>query len=202
MASPQTAPDSAPEFAGLGRRLAAFILDFLIAYSILFLVGFAIRGLRAYGLWSPTPTDPSGTYSPVAAWAALGPGRKSAVLVSYLVSFGLIYLALFESSGWQAGFGKRLLNIYVADAERRPLGLLRALVRSSTKWVLHPFGGSLLSAATIAATTEHKALHDYVARSRVFRGRPSPAAPLAAWRVLAAFAISFLWLLATFLVTL
>jgi hypothetical protein len=48
---------------------------------------------------------------------------------------------------------------------------------------------------------DKKALHDYVAKTLVVRGRPVPGGSIEAWRVVAAFGIPFVWLMSTVLAT-
>jgi hypothetical protein len=74
---------------------------------------------------------------------------------------GVIYFTLFESSVWQATFGKRLLDIHVTDDEGRRIGIRRALGRWFWKILLGYFWVNIASLATIPSTKEKKALHDY-----------------------------------------
>lgn len=183
MASSQAAP-AAPAalaqlpFAGLGRRLAAYFADLAVSSSVLFLLGFTMRGLRAVGLWSPAAERVGGASDPVAAWHALGAGGKSAMVLGYVLSMGVIYFALFESSAWQATFGKRLLDMHVTDDEGRRIGVRRAFGRWFWKFFLAYFGVNIASLATIPSTRNKKALHDYAARTLVVRGRPVPGGSL------------------------
>jgi hypothetical protein len=56
MASSQPALTSLarPSYAGFGRRLGAHLLDVVIAYSVVVVVGIAMRILHAFGLWMPS----------------------------------------------------------------------------------------------------------------------------------------------------
>lgn len=200
MASAQQLPVELPQqsFAGLGRRLAAYFLDLLISLSVIFAVGFLLRGLRASGLWTPAIEKAS----PEEIWRGLRAVAKLAVLIGYLLSIGPIYLALFEASPWQASFGKRILKVYVTDDEGRRISIARAFGRSVTKWILNSILLWPFSMVTIAASKKNKALHDYVAETLVVRGRPTPEGALEPWRVVAAFGVPFVWLLGTFLATL
>jgi hypothetical protein len=92
-------------YAALVHRVAAYVIDLIIAFSVMMAAGFASRILFAAGLVTPVPpTDP------VSLWASLSAGLKLAVLFAYMLAMGPIYFALFESSPWQATFGKRLLT--------------------------------------------------------------------------------------------
>jgi uncharacterized RDD family membrane protein YckC len=190
-----------PPFAGLVRRLTAYFTDLAISASIFLLLALAMRGFRGVGLWRPAAGQAGEVYDPMTAWHALGGGGKLAVVLGFVLSMGVIYFTLFESSVWQATFGKRLLDIHVTDDEGRRIRIRRALGRWFWKILLGYFWVNIASLATIPSTKEKKALHDYLARTLVVRGRPAPGGSLEAWRVVAAFGIPFVWLMATFLAT-
>jgi uncharacterized RDD family membrane protein YckC len=206
MASSQAVPaaSGAPALlplAGLGRRLAAYFTDMAISASVFLLLALTMRGLRGAGIWRPAAERTEG-YEPMAAWQALGAGAKVAVVLGFVLSMGAIYFTLFESSAWQATFGKRLFGMHVTDDGRKRISVRRALGRWFWKFFLAYFWINVASLATIPFTREKKALHDYVARTLVVRGRPVPGGSLETWRIIAAFGIPFVWLLATFVATL
>jgi hypothetical protein len=99
MATSQAAPSALafPALAGLGRRIAAYLLDLLIAFSVLLLVAISMRVFRAVGVWTP-----DGTEDPVEIWRALGVGAKLLVVSAYVLSGGPVYFILFHASPWQA----------------------------------------------------------------------------------------------------
>jgi uncharacterized RDD family membrane protein YckC len=171
MASSRAVPaaSSAPAqlaFAGLGRRLAAYFVDMAICASVFILLALTMRGLRGVGLWRPATERAGDVYDPMAAWHALEAGSKLAVVFGFVLSMGVIYFALFESSAWQATFGKRLLDMHVTDDEGRRIGVRRALGRWIWKFCLGYFWINVASLATIPFTKEKKALHDYVEDSK------------------------------------
>ena len=188
--------------AGLGRRLAAYFTDMAISASVFLFLVLAMRGLRGVGLWKPGTDQAVKGYAPMVAWQALGAGAKFAVVLGFVLSMGVIYFALFESSAWQATFGKRLFDMHVTDDEGKRIGVRRALGRWFWKFFLGYFWINVASLATIPLTKDKKALHDYLARTVVVRGRPVPGASLEAWRIIAGFGIPFTWLVAIFLATL
>ena len=195
MASSQPSLVTVPQssYAGLGRRIAAYLIDVLIAIALLFVVGFLMRGLRAAGVWTPAEVlDPS------VAWREMAVPAKIAILVAFVVSMGPFCLAFFEASAWQASVGKRLLNIYVTDGAGRRLGLVRSLGRSFAKCFFNLFYLVLASVVTIAASAKKQALHDFAAKTLVMRGQPEPGGSLEPWQILAAFGIPFFWLVVTF----
>jgi uncharacterized RDD family membrane protein YckC len=113
-----------------------------------------------------------------------------------------VYRVLFEASAWQATLGQRWLNIYVTSDDGMRISLTRSLYRWLAKWVFGCLGGSFVSLGTILATANHKALHDYFGKTVVVRGRPLPGGMLEPWRIAAAFAVPFVWMMGTFLLTL
>lgn len=197
MASSQPAPLAVapPSFAGFGRRLAAFVIDAVLACCPMVVFAITFRILHALHVW----TVRNEGFDPVETWHAMAVPAKLAILLDYVILMGPIYLAVFESSSWQASVGKRLLGIYVTDDQGRRIGIARAFGRWIAKVVLNWFMLLLVSVVTIVATRRKQALHDFVAGTLVVCGRPQPGGSLETWRILAAFVIPYLWLLATFL---
>src|SRR5690242_12653707 len=62
-------------FAGLVRRLTAYLADMAISASIFFLLFLTMRGLRGIGLWSPLRTQ-SATQSHSGTRWALAPSLQ------------------------------------------------------------------------------------------------------------------------------
>jgi uncharacterized RDD family membrane protein YckC len=186
-------------YAGLGRRSAAYLLDLVVSLSPIILAGIALRILRAVGAW--TPAGAGGELAPEELWHALGTIAKLSVIFAFVLSTGLVYFALFESSPWQATLGKRLLDVHVTGDDRARIGIARSFGRSVARCVLNSFGLVLVSVLTILATNKGKALHDFAAKTLVVRGRPSPGGPLELWRMAVGFGVPFFWTLGTFLAT-
>jgi uncharacterized RDD family membrane protein YckC len=184
-------------FAGLGRRVGAQILDVIINLSIVFFVGVVIRVLRSTGAWTP-----AGGSDPRAMYAAVGPGARWAIFLAFIVATGPVYFILCHASPWQATFGKRLLKIYVTSNNGKRISMARSFARWLTFCVLGLFGASLVSLVTIAATSQQKAIHDFCAGTLVWRGQPQPGGSLEPWRIAACFGVPFVWITATFLLTL
>ena len=103
---PPIAPALAVPYADLASRVGAYIVDMIVAFCISMAAGFTARLLFAAGLVTEVPpTDP------VSLWASLGITLKLVVVFSFVLAMGPIYFSLFESSPWQATFGKRLLRV-------------------------------------------------------------------------------------------
>ncbi|HEX6802274.1 MAG TPA: RDD family protein [Terriglobales bacterium] len=188
-------------FAGLGRRLAAYFVDMAIVASGFVFLALTMRGLRGVGLWRPGGERVGEVHDPITLWYAMGAGAKGAVVLGFVLSMGVLYFALFESSAWQATFGKRLLDIHVTNNQGRRIGVRRAVGRWFWKFFLGYFGVNIVSLVTIPCVKNKKALHDYMANTLVVRGGPIPGGSLESWRVVAAFGIPFVWMMATFLAT-
>lgn len=194
-AQPVSAAIPQPFYASLGSRIAAHLIDAVIAGSVFFIAAFVMRGLRVVGVWTP-PLEAD----PIVRWHGMAISAKLAVIMTFIVSMGPIYLGLFQASAWQASFGKRLLHIYVTDEAGRRLRLARSLARSFAKDAFSVFSLTLFSIVTIAASDKKQALHDFAAKTVVVPGRPVPGGSVEPWRIVAAFGISFVWILGTFLI--
>jgi uncharacterized RDD family membrane protein YckC len=139
--------------AGLGRRLAALLVDSLILVAS----GWLLLNMVAAG-----------------AVLSLGDGALAAraVGIATLVVAGAagLYRPLFEAGPWQATPGKRLLGIYVAREGGGRLGLGRALLRELGRAIcaLTLGAGYLLA----LADGRRRGLHDRLAGTVVLRGRP------------------------------
>ena len=195
--SPAAFPQTS--YAGLGRRVAAHLIDVLIAIAVTMAAGFFMQWLRTLGIWT-VPTAPTGEADPVRLWQTMVVGAKAAIIVCFIVTMGPFYLSLLQASAWQASIGKRLLNIYVTDTAGRRLGLGRSLARSFAKDffnVFYPVG--LVSVATMIGTTKKQAVHDFAANTVVVNGRPSESGSPELWRFVAGLGIQFLWFVLTML---
>lgn len=110
-------------FANLRLRVAAFLFDYLIiaAYIIILIIASVLLGL------GPLRQPFQGFF------ANPNSGEISAFLL--LVLPVILYFALFESSSWQATWGKRKIGLCVINAQGERLSLGRSLVRSFIKFL-------------------------------------------------------------------
>ncbi len=109
-ASDQTLP-------GVGRRIAAYLLDFAVLFSVL--IPFQVI---LYRLGRGFPYNLLHTGTQIEAWVFL-----SVSLPAWL------YFALTESSRHQATLGKRLLGLHVVNLQGEPVDFGRALLRTVIK---------------------------------------------------------------------
>jgi len=182
-------------YAGLGRRVAAYLIDLGVVFAVLAFVAISMRLFRAIGLWVPA----AAVGDPTDMWAALGVFSKLLVVLAYVVSFGPTYFILFHASRWQATFGKRALRIYVTNDAGRPISMARATGRWFAMFFFTSFG-LLISLITIPTSKRRQALHDMAANTLVLNGKIEDAT-LESWRAFLALGIPFLWLVVTFLIT-
>lgn len=107
----------------LWRRLLAFALDY-IAMSVYLGLLVALSVVIAQ-----TPAGPG--------FRALFSDPNSAELTAFLLLVApvLLYFAVFESSRWQATWGKRVLGLRVVTTSNSPVAFLRALWRNVLKLI-------------------------------------------------------------------
>jgi uncharacterized RDD family membrane protein YckC len=183
-------------YASLGRRLAAYLLDLVIATSVVFLVGPCLRIFRAVGVWVPAGAGAT----PSEIYNALGFVPKLFVVFAFVLSTGPVYFALCEASAWQATFGKRFLNVYVTDDDGKRISTARSFGREIVKSIfLFPIL-FLINVIAIAWSKNGKCLYDSAAKTLVLRGRPMPGGAIEPWRIAAGLGLPFVWILGTFLV--
>lgn len=83
------------------------------------------------------------------------------------ILFGILYEAIFLSSGWMATPGKRLLGIKVTDLHGNQISFWRGVGRSSGKLI----SSILFIGYIMAAFTKNKqSLHDLMASTFVIKG--------------------------------
>ncbi len=87
-----------------------------------------------------------------------------AMLINALVFW--LYFALQESSDKQATVGKRMMGIYVATEDERPLSFAQASIRYFSKYLSSIFFIGFIMAAF---TQKKQALHDIIANTLVLK---------------------------------
>jgi uncharacterized RDD family membrane protein YckC len=179
--------------ASLGRRTAAYLVDATILFCVTLAVSLTVRWLRIVGVWTPHSVS-----DPFVSWRSIGMSAKLAVVVAYLVATGSIYFAFFEASQWQSSIGKRLLRIHVTDEAGRRLRLTRSVARSFAKSFSILLQVAVVSLVTILVSSKKQALHDFATKTLVVSGEPINREALGFWPCIAAFGITFLWLVVTF----
>ena len=141
-------------YAGFWYRLLAWVIDYVLALIVTLLIvlpiGF-VYGLMMMG---------SATGQEIEAGAE-GLGQLLGIVIAWL------YWTVFESSGWQATPGKRMLGLRVTDLDGSRIGFGRANARYWSKILsaLILFIGFLM----VAFTRRKQGLHDLIASTLVLR---------------------------------
>ncbi len=154
--TPVTEPEAVAEapirYAGFWKRLAAYIIDFVVISFVFVIIGFALALMGLVDLNQEVPME---KYD------------NTVDLGSILITWG--YFALMESSSKQGTLGKMALGIKVTDYDGQRISFLRATGR---------FFGKYLSAILlmigflmIAFTARKQGLHDILARTLVVNQR-------------------------------
>lgn len=133
-------------YAGFRRRLAAYIIDCIVAGILAYSV--AVAGALLIGLPSGERFD-GVAVTIAAAW----------ICASYLMAPWL-YWSLMERSSRQATLGKRALGIIVTDIEGRRVTFARGTVRYWAKLI--SFLTLLIGFMLAGFTPRKQALHDIV----------------------------------------
>ncbi len=193
-----------PSPAGFWKRYVAYFIDIIILYiaiEILSLLYFSFQPQSELSLLMDL-------FMSVQAGAAGGEMPDPYALMEKLknillpalifstVAFVLIagtYFSVMESSKHQATVGKRMLGIKVTNAKGQPISLLQGIARffaAGLSWITLNLGH-----AFAAWTPQRRALHDYVASTRVENVDPNnPKMPLWAWVVVIAHGLLFIGL--------
>ena len=194
------------EYVGLGPRALAFLVDALLGCVLPIVIALVVaRTLTQTGLWGPTLAGPlaiSGGVDMVAMWNSMGWMQILAVNIAFNLAQGLLYFSLCHSSPWQATVGKRWRHLIVTDKNGTRIGFLRALIRAFVKTCLSYFHvfGLAIQVAQVGSTKRKQAIHDFIAKTVVVKGRSPAGARLGYWRVALFVLVPPLFLLTTCIV--
>jgi uncharacterized RDD family membrane protein YckC len=156
---PQAVPQRPkPQFsyAGFWLRLFAYAIDILV------LTIFA-------GTFILDPLMARAGISPQNPWVFLTNGSRQVWAINGLMMMAQwCYFALLESSAWQASLGKKLLGLYVTDAEGKRISFARATGRFFAMALLSPLTLGI-SDLMAAFTPRKQMLHDMMANCLVLK---------------------------------
>ncbi len=183
--------------AGFWKRYVAYSIDLLLVYLVVealthlfFADPLAGRAEDLQAIVSAMQ-DPQATIQMQTARLTALMGllwKITAFSTLAYLAIGGTYFSLCESSRWQATLGKRLVGIKVTDANGERIGVGRALGRffaAGLSWLTMNLGHAMA-----AFGTERRALHDYVAGTRVENADPrAPQMPAWGWWIVAAQAL-------------
>lgn len=188
-----------PSPAGFWKRYVAYFIDMVLLTIVLNVVATPVLML----LTAVVPIDAAALGDAVAATdpqqalqallAAVGEWMvaATAVSVALYLPMAAAYFVWMEAGPRQATLGKRWVGLKVTDREGRPLTLARSLgrfVAATLSWLTLNLGHALA-----AWTHERRALHDYVAGTRVELADPAKTAmPGWGWAIIALNAVAFL----------
>ncbi|HTD28480.1 MAG TPA: RDD family protein [Xanthomonadaceae bacterium] len=189
--------------AGFWKRYVAYFIDVVLVYIVLELLtrllfpdqGFSDQGAadQIQALMSAVQNHQALSDDQTALLKRTAESLSSMLMftsIAYVVIAGA-YFVVCESSAWQATLGKRLLGIKVVDANGARISAGRALgrfVAASLSWLTLNVGHAMA-----AIKPEHRALHDYVADTRVENVDPDhPQMPLWGWLIVGAHALAFM----------
>jgi uncharacterized RDD family membrane protein YckC len=166
--------------ASFGRRLAAWVLDYLVLMvpSSMILARTTLSAATAQvfeAVSNGMPLAPA-----LEAYEAAAQAARPAVLLVIVVGF--LYYTLMEASPLQATLGKLAIGIRVTDLDGQRPGLGRCAARNAVRLLnivtsLVPF----IAYLAVAWTERRQGLHDLVAKALVLEGRvaavesPTPA---------------------------
>jgi uncharacterized RDD family membrane protein YckC len=152
-------PYLSPAYAGFWERFAAWIIDIIIVYVILFCIGVAIGVLIAGGLIT------MGNYS-LYEYDRIAESLNNPMVLLGIVIF-ILYFAYLESSKNQATFGKKALKIKVIDTGGSRLTFGRAVARTICKIFSAIILG--LGLIIIGFTEKKQGLHDMIMSTYVLK---------------------------------
>lgn len=191
-----------PSPAGFWKRYVAYFIDIALLYIVVEILSTIYFSFQAYSqaallkdlLGSLNAAGEQGeTPDPFVIMKSLEAILLPSLIFSSVVYFILagIYFSWMESSLYQATLGKRLLGIKVTNYFGEPIKLPQAIGRylaSTLSWITLNLGHALA-----AWTPQRRALHDYVAGTRVENTDPrNTAMPLWGWIIIAIHALIFL----------
>jgi len=158
---------SSTNYAGFWLRFVAYIIDYIIVYTVQSFVLLPIFAALGFG-FATTPglfDDSMSTEEAIGLFAALA----SIASVTFLITLTIqvLYFSFMESSKYQATVGKIALGLKVTDMEGNKLDFGKALLRNLGKIV----SSMILGIGYIMAgfTEKKQGLHDMIASTLVVK---------------------------------
>ncbi|WP_416867933.1 MAG: RDD family protein [Imperialibacter sp.] len=158
---------SSTNYAGFWLRFVAYIIDYIIVYTVQSFVLLPIFAALGFG-FATTPglfDDSMSTEEAIGLFAALA----SIASVTFLITLTIqvLYFSFMESSKYQATVGKIALGLKVTDMEGNKLDFGKTLLRNLGKIV----SSMILGIGYIMAgfTEKKQGLHDMIASTLVVK---------------------------------
>jgi uncharacterized RDD family membrane protein YckC len=167
---PQTTTASLEDYAGFWKRVGAYILDSIVLFIPLRLVGIPF-GLSAaedamQKALLAVNNDPQAMLQ---IYERFYHDLRFYFLLTTLLTW--LYFAACESSAWQATIGKLALGIRVTDLRGARISFPRAIGRYAGKYLSAAILG--IGFLMVAFTRRKQGLHDMLANTLVLNGRAS-----------------------------
>jgi len=200
-----------PSPAGFWKRYVAYFIDIVIVYVVVEILSVLFFSFRVNSQ-SDTLLE---LYNSLKTSADAGEATDPRILIetlqnvllpslifsscAYFILAGA-YFCTMESSRHQATVGKRMLGIKVTNVSGAPIALGQSIARflaASLSWITLNLGH-----AFVAWTPQRRALHDYIAGTRVENVDPqNPRMPVWGWLIVAAHALILIggWVLFMFM---
>ncbi|WP_158880843.1 RDD family protein [Rhodanobacter sp. L36] len=173
---PQTTTAALEDHAGFWKRVAAYILDFIILLIPSTIIQKMMGSDAAQETMKQTiMATPNDMQVFVAAYQQYYATMWPALLIVTVVTW--IYFAACESSTWQATVGKLALGIRVVDEQGGRISFLRATGRFFAKYLSSLI--ILIGFLMVAWTRRKQGLHDIICNTLVLNGRASEFKPTA-----------------------
>ena len=154
------------EYAGFWLRFVAYIIDYIIIWTVQAFVAIPILGaIGIHFAQNAGDLEAMGETEIMEMIAtAVAAASATALLTAILV---IIYYTLMETSKYQATIGKLALGLIVTDENGGKLDVPKALIRNVSKIISSMI---LMVGYIMAGFTEKKqALHDIIAKTLVVR---------------------------------
>ncbi|MEO5812948.1 MAG: RDD family protein [Rhodanobacter sp.] len=167
---PQTTTAALEDYAGFWKRVAAYVIDYIVLLIPSKLIGSMLGATAATAAMEEAQKNAAG--DPQMLLASVEVYMHSmwpALLLTSLVVW--LYFALMESSVWQASIGKLVLGIRVTDLHGDRISLPRALGRYLAKFLSAII--VCIGFLMVAWTERKQGLHDMLAGTLVLNGRAS-----------------------------
>jgi len=153
-------------YAGFWRRFVAYIIDYIIIYTVQSFLVVPVLGIIGLDLFNKTSQGGDMSSSDAISMVMTVIAAASALFVLVFI-LQVLYYSFMEASKYQGTVGKIALGLIVTDAAGNKLDFTKALVRNLSKII----SSIILGIGYIMAgfTDKKQALHDMIAGTLVVR---------------------------------
>ncbi|HEX6225677.1 MAG TPA: RDD family protein [Chryseolinea sp.] len=153
-------------YAGFWLRFAAYLIDYIIIYTVQSFVFVPVLGLMGISFASKMDNvenmSDAETMGMAMSFAAI---MGATALLTTIIA--ILYWSLMESSKYQATLGKMALGLRVSDVDGKNLDFVKSLIRNVCKII----SGMIFGVGYIMAgfTEKKQGLHDMIAGTLVVK---------------------------------